>query len=145
MTKTIRVDHPGSGARIAELTQGFFHEGVDHCLATYDGDRLLGGFIVSAYYGNTIFVHDGADGPAWCTRELLWLLFGYIFGQLGCATAYAPIRSDNYPALSMAMRAGWKLEHVLMDAVAPGMHVMLLRMSAAECPWFRAKGRRQDG
>lgn len=135
--KEIRIDEPGAGEWIMERASGVFRPGMDHSLATFEDGHLRGGFVCCQYLGNSIAIHDGGDGPGWCTRDLLWMVFHYVFCQLHCHKAYAPIASDNYHALDLALRAGWRLETVLRDAVAPGCHLMLLAMEPGFCRWLR--------
>ena len=82
-------------------------------------------------------VHDGAVDPRWCSRDLLWMLFHYVFVQLKCHKAYAPTPSDNYHALELNLRAGWRMGHTLRDALAPGRHLVLLEMEPSFCRWLR--------
>lgn len=114
-----------------------FRPDVDHSIASYRSGTFLGGFVLNSYFGNSIMVHDGAVARDWCSRDMLWMLFHYIFVQLGCHKAYAPVDSTNHHAINLNLRAGWHLEYVLRDAVAPGVHVMLLSMSPVHCPWLR--------
>lgn len=137
LTKRILINHPGAGERIMAKVGAHFNPDLEHSIATYDGERFLGGFVINAYMGNSLAVHDGSDDPRWCSRELLAMLFDYVFRQLRCHKIYAPVASDNYAALSMDLRAGWRLEFVLKDAMAPGQHCMLLSMEAGTCPWLR--------
>lgn len=141
--KRILINTPGAGERIMEKTGAQFNPECEHSIASYEvtpeGERFLGGFVINHYLGASLAVHDGSDDPRWCSRELLTMLFHYIFVQLGCHRAYAPVASDNYAALSMNLRAGWRLEYVLKDAMSPGRHCMLLSMEPGTCPWLRLK------
>lgn len=137
MSKQILVNHPGGGERVMELCKGpVFRPDVDHSICSYRSGKFLGGFVLSGYLGNSIAVHDGADDVRWCSRDMMWMLFHYIFVQLRCHKAYAPVASDNYHALDLNLRAGWRLEYVLRDAVSPGVHAMILAMSPVHCRWL---------
>lgn len=139
MTKRIVINHPGAGERIMAKMGAHFNPECEHSIATYDGDRFLGGFVINHYLGNSVAIHDGSDDPRWCSRDLLWMLFHYVFVQLGCHRAYGPVASDNYHALEVNLRGGWRLEYVLKDAMAPGRHCMLLSMEPGTCRWLRIK------
>lgn len=136
MDYRIVIDNPGDGDRIMEKSGGMFNDKCEHSIAAYDGQRFLGGFVVGAFLGNSVAIHDGSDDPQWCTRTLLWMLFDYVFNQLGVHKAYAPVRSDNWSALSMDIRAGWRLEYVMLDAFEPGVHNVLLAMEPSYCKWL---------
>lgn len=112
---------------------------IDHNISTFRDGKFLGGFVLNGFFGSSICVHDGACDPTWCSREVLAMLFDYIFVQLGCHKAYAPISSDNTRAMEMALRAGWHMGMVLKDAVEPGVHVFLLEMEPHYCRWLGLK------
>lgn len=137
--KEIRINHPGAGERIMQKMGAVFNPECEHSIASYDGERFMGGFVINHYLGNSLAIHDGSDDPRWCSREILAMLFDYVFRQLGCHKVYAPVASDNYPALAMDLRAGWQLEYVLKDAMAPGRHCMLLSMTPGTCPWLNVQ------
>lgn len=137
VVRKIRINHPGAGEWIMERAGGVFRPDMDHSLATYRGDEILGGFVLSQYLGNSIAVHDAGCDPTWCPRELLWMMFHYVFRQLNCGLLIAPTQSDNYRALALNLRAGFRLETVICNAVAPGVHLMVLTMDAGACRWLR--------
>jgi hypothetical protein len=136
--KEIRINEPGAGQRIMSICGGSFRDDCDHSLATYEDGTFLGGFVLDYFMGNTIAVHDGAVSKRWCSRELMWMLFHYVFVQLKCHKAYAPVPSDNAHALELNLRAGWKMGVVLRDALAPGRHLLLLEIDATGAQrWLR--------
>lgn len=136
--KQIRINAPGAGERIVELSGGHnFDYGVDHSISTWDGDTFLGGFVFNQYVGNAIAVHDGADHPHWCSRDLLWTIFHYAFKQLHCGVLVAPTPSNNHTALALNLRAGFKLETLVRDLIRPGVHLMVLTMRETDCRWLR--------
>lgn len=135
--KDIRVNAPGAGAWIMSRCEGAFRPELDHSISSHDGERILGGFVLCSYLGNSIAIHDAADDKRWCSREMLRKLFHYVFVQLRCHKAFAPVASDNYHALELNLRAGWKVEAVLRDALDPGRHLIILAMEAGTCPWIR--------
>jgi hypothetical protein len=137
----IHIDAPGAGDWVVEHWKGCFREGFDHSFTTHDGDRVLGGFVLSTYMGDSMTIHMAAEDPHWCSRDLLWMVFHYAFEQAGCRKLFAPVRSDNYHALSENFRAGWHLEAVLRDAYTDGVHLMILEMTKDECPWLDYKPR----
>lgn len=132
----IRINEPGAGKWIMDRCGGVFRPELDQSIASFRDGKIMGGFVLCQYLGNSICVHDAAENKRWCSRELMWMLFHYIFRQLKCHKAYAPTPSDNYHALELNLRAGWRLETVMRDAIASGRHLMLLAMEAGTCPWL---------
>lgn len=134
--REIRIDAPGAGEWIMRQSEGAFHPGVDHSFSTHRNGDLLGGFVTIGALGRSITIHDAGQSRDWCTRDLLWMVFHYAFCQLGCTKVIAPVASDNHRALALNLRAGFRLEAVIRDAVAPQRHLMLLTMGVAECRWL---------
>jgi hypothetical protein len=137
--REIRINAPGAGEWIMERLGGIFTAKLDHSFSTHDGDRILGGFVVTWFLGGSLTVHMASQDPHWCTRELLWMIFHFAFEQLGVYKMITPIASDNASVASMDMRAGWNLEAVIKDAYKPGVHMLILTMTKVDCPWLDYK------
>lgn len=143
--RDIRIDAPGAGEWIMERAEGYFREGVDHAFSAHDGDRMLGGFALVGYTGGSMTIHMAGDDRRWCSRELLWMVFHYAFEQLGVNKLLAVTRSDNYQAIELNLRAGWRIEAIIQD-VFPDAHMLVLGMTKAGCKWLNYKPRQwRDG
>jgi hypothetical protein len=138
--KRIRINHPGDGDWVMGRVEGFFNPLQDHVIANYDDetDELLGGFVLTGFLGTSLTVHQAGDGD-WCSRALLWMLFGYAFHQLKCHKIFGTVAADNYHALDINLRGGWELETVVQDVYGPGRHMMLLSMKPGTCRWLKLK------
>jgi hypothetical protein len=135
--REILIDAPGAGDWVMKRAEGIFTPGYDHSFTTHRDGVLLGGFVVCSYLGNSVTVHMAGEDKHWCSRNLLWAVFNYTFDQLGCYKALAPLRSDHHRIIAMDMRAGWGLEAVVRDAYAPGVHMLIMGMTRATCPWLK--------
>ena len=133
----IRINAEGDGEWIMGLCGGVFRPGVDQTIVNYRSGERAGGFALSDYMGHSIAVHMAGTSPRWCSRDLLSMVFHYGFVQLGCGKMLAPVASDNYRALELDLRAGWQIEAVLRDVLAPGRHLMVLGMTRESCPWLK--------
>ena len=134
----IKINEPGVGQLLMDHVHGNFREGVDQVISTHSGSgELMGGVVYEHYWGNSIAMHSVGLTPRWCSRDMMWMMFHYPFRQIGCGKVIATVRSDNLRALSIDFRAGFKLEATIKDAVAPGVHLMVLTMSVAECRWLK--------
>lgn len=118
--------------------RGVFTEETDVSIANYRGDELLGGFALTGFNDASMLVHMAGKDPGWCSRDLLWMVFDYAFVQLGLYKLFALVRSNNHAALAQDLRAGFKLDTVLLDAF-PDCHLMILSMKRSECPWLKVK------
>lgn len=131
----IRIDAPGAGEWIMERVDGSYTPGRDHSFASFRDGEILGGFVLCEYYGASMSIHMAGDDPQWCSRELLWMAFHYAFVQLGCRKLFAPVKSTNYHAIELNLRAGWHLEAVIKDVYIDA-HMMVLSMTKEACPWL---------
>ncbi len=137
MSRAISINAPGAGDWIMERCEGVFRPGMDHSLSNHRDGQILGGFVLSGYLGASIAVHTAGAVRDWCSRDLMWMVFHYAFRQLKCSKMIAPVASDNHHALLLDLRAGFHLEAVIKDALAPGRHLMLLTMGLEDCRWLR--------
>jgi hypothetical protein len=135
----IRIDEPGAGEWIMSRVNGVFTPGSDHSFSSHDGDKILGGFVLTYFIGGSITVHMASQDKRWCSRDLLWLVFHYAFEQLGCYKMLTPLASDMHEVIDMDMRAGWVFETIIRDAYAPGKHMLILGMTKEICPWLKHK------
>jgi len=138
----IRIDDPGAGEWLSEQAHGLFTPGRDHTFTSHRDGKLLGGFMVQHYIGNSMQVHAAGISKYWASRELFWLVSDYIFNQLGCYKAIAMIRSDNDSSLAFTLRAGGSVEAVIKDAFASGVHLVMVTMTKDACPWLDYKPKR---
>lgn len=134
--REIKINAPGAGKWIMDRVEGAFMEGRDSSITTHNEDGMIrGGFAFCDYLGASMTVHMAGGDEKWCSKDLLWMAFHYVFVQLGCRKIIAPVASNNYHALSIDLRGGWKLEGIIRDAY-PDAHMMLLTMTRDTCPWL---------
>lgn len=142
MALEIKIDAPGGGEWVMSRVKGTFTPGLDHSFTTHDGDRIVGGIVVCAYFGNSMAAHMAGEDKHWFSRELAWLVFDYAFNQVGCHKMVAGIRSDNHRAIAIDIRGGWRYETVIKDLYEPGVDMVVLGMTPATCPWLNYKPKR---
>lgn len=138
----IRINAPGAGEWIMGQLGGIFTPKLDNTFSSHDGDRILGGFVLTWFLGGSLTVHMASQDKHWCSRELLWLVFHYAFEQLGVHKMLTPLSSQQHEIIAMDMRAGWGLEATIRDAYEPGHHMLILSMTKDTCPWLRYKPKR---
>jgi hypothetical protein len=137
----IRINEPGAGQWIMGRLGGKFTPGFDNSFSSHEGDRILGGFVLTAFLGGSMTAHMAAQDTRWCSRELLWLVFHYGFEQAGVYKMLTPLPSDDHKIIAMDMRAGWQLEATIRDAYGLGRHMLILSMTKETCPWLRYKSK----
>jgi RimJ/RimL family protein N-acetyltransferase len=140
--KDIRINSPGAGDWImGHLHAGKFTPGWDNSFSSHEGDRILGGIVLTCYLGGSMTAHMASQDKRWFSRELAWLTFHYAFEQLGIHKMLAALESDNHKILAMDMRGGWQLEATIRDAYGLGRHMLILSMTKDTCPWLRYKSK----
>lgn len=144
--KTIRLDGADADGVLDgrwimdQVGGGGFEPGRDHSLATVRGGKLIGGFVVSGLLGRAVSVHMAGKDPHWCSRDLMWMLFDYIFNRLGALKAVALLDSTNTLAVSQDLRAGFVLEAVVRGIYdAPEGNLLILTMTQEQCRWLKIK------
>lgn len=158
--KTLHINYPGDGKRIMERCEGVFHEDTDHCVSVHlhDGEKhtLGGGVVYNGFLGGSIQLHMAGSGISWANRDFLWLVFDYVFCQLGCCKAFGLVGAHNIHALNVDLRLGFRIEAVLRRALWGGEDLLVLSMFKEECKWlnwqpklvkanWRATGEVSDG
>jgi hypothetical protein len=139
--RDIRINEPGAGEWIMARVTGSFLPSHDHSFATYRDGRIVGGFAMCHYLGASATIHMAGDDEHWCSPDLLWMVFDYAFNQLGMRKLIAPVRSNNYLALSQDLRAGWFPEAIIRDAY-PDAHMFILTLTRERCRWLKVKPKR---
>lgn len=74
--------------------------------------------------------------PGSGTKGLLSIIFGYIFGQLGCARCTAKIREDNIDSRELVERLGFVQEGILRKA-KDGKDVLIFGLLKEELHYGR--------
>jgi hypothetical protein len=131
----IRINAPGAGKWVMGKLASYYSD-HDQAFTVHEGDEIRGGIVLSKYAGASAMLHAYSCRAGYCSRELLWMVFDYGFNQLGCRKLLLTVRSDNYRALSIYLRAGWVLEASIADAFAKGVHMLILTITKDTCPWL---------
>lgn len=100
-----------------------------------DGE-LIAGVVYSEYNGSNVFMHVGATGKRWLTREYLWFCFYYPFEQMGVKRITGVVEEGNIAARMFDEHLGFQLETRLQDAGRSG-DLLIYRMFKDECKFLR--------
>lgn len=132
----IIINAPGAGEWIMHRAGGLFTPGHGHSLSTHSDAGIVGGFVIDSFTGVCACVHMAGEGPGWATPDLLWMLFDYSFNQLGVKKLLGLVRSDNYAALAINLRGGWRVETLVRDMYGEGVHAFVIYMKPEGCRWL---------
>lgn len=98
--------------------------------------ELIGGVIVdSILEGARCSVHCAGKGRRWLTRELLFVVFDYVFRQLGCKVAINTVDADNEDSLRFTRHIGYT-ELARIPGGAGDCDLVLLIMRRDDCRWL---------
>lgn len=141
MRKTLHINYPGDGKRIMDRTGGVFHDDTDHVVSMHLHDeagvaRLGGGVVYNGFIGGSIQLHMAGSEIHWANRDFLWLVFDYVFCQLGCIKAWGLVPETNIRALRVDLRLGFLIEGYLREALWGGETMIILGMKKDRCKWL---------
>jgi RimJ/RimL family protein N-acetyltransferase len=101
--------------------------------------KLVGGVVVDGYVEDArCAMHVAGEGKRWLNREFIWVVFNYVFGQLKCKVALAPVASTNAASLKFAKSLGF-VEACRIENGALNSDLVILKMPKAQCRWLEKK------
>lgn len=109
----------------------------DQCISRGDElGRFMGGVILTDFTGRggSMSMHVASVHPRWLCRDLLWVVFDYVFSQLGCRKVFAQIHSNNYKSLHFTRHLGFKLVAVIPEAFPDG-DMVVKQLEEHNCRW----------
>lgn len=124
-------------ARIPEARDNGF--GPSTALGVVRDGKLLGGVVYSNFNGHDIHASYAFDSPAWASKAVLRILFGYPFNQLGVVRMTAVIGRKNKHARKMIERLGFKLEGVHPLAADGRQDAISYGLRRDKCRWIANK------
>lgn len=107
----------------------------DTCVSRVKDGELLGGVIFVDATDNSIAMHMAGLGPGWVNKDLIWIVFDYVFVQLDLNYVYVKVRADNKRALAIDLKLGFK-EVVRLPGVFRDADLVVLAMRRDECRWL---------
>lgn len=102
------------------------------CVGLVDGDIILGGFLFEDFSGRSIVIHVAIEHPHVPLRRMMAAAAGYAYNQLGVHKVIAPVASTNEKSVRFTLRAGFKPEAIIKDAVVGG-DILIFSMTAEQC------------
>jgi len=117
-----------------------YTEGLDACISRSRGGKFLGGFILQRYNFRSVEAHVSSAAPFWCSRDLLWVFFDYIFNTMCVEKVVGIIPSTNEPSVNFATKVGFAEETRIKDMV-PGGDYIVFSMYRAQCRWLNIEPR----
>lgn len=103
---------------------------------------LVGGVVVEGYVkGIRCAIHCAGDGRRWLTREFLYVVFDYVFRQLGCQVAVSPVAEDNADCIRFITGIGFEVCGKIPHG-AGHCDLIIFAMPRRKCRWLSLLGGR---
>lgn len=80
----------------------------------------------------SVMISFAADSPRWASRNIVSLILGYPFCQLGVHKLRAAVPHTNEKSLRLTKGIGFCTEGTLRDEFGPGKHAVMWRMFAKD-------------
>lgn len=80
----------------------------------------------------TVMISFAADSPRWATRNIISLILGYPFHELGVHKVSTAAPHTNDRALRLNRGVGFVMEGTLKDEFGRGTHAVMFRMFARD-------------
>lgn len=99
--------------------------------------EVQGGVLYHSYtgIGGSVTIHMAGNGRHWASRDFLWAVFDYAFGQLFVTKVFGPVPSDNLHAIDVDLRLGFVVEAVLRGTYHDG-DTLIFSMVRNQCKWL---------
>jgi RimJ/RimL family protein N-acetyltransferase len=107
-----------------------------------EGAQLIAGVAYFLYNGANVFMAVAAENHRWITRDNLYRLSEYPFGQLQVKRVSALIDADNMRSRRFVEHLGYKHEATLAHAAPTGDQI-LYRGLREDCRWFAPRARKR--
>lgn len=103
-----------------------------------DGELIGGVVIDSIVAGVRCSIHCAGEGRRWLTRELLFIVFDYVFRQLDCKVAINTVDADNEPSLRFTTHIGFT-ELARVPEGAGDCDLVILTLPRNNCCWHKMR------
>jgi hypothetical protein len=143
MTKQVVIDNPSVSAYVAEQARTTLSPGFDHSIGIIDVEKasiVRGGVILTAFTGSSCMIHVAGRDEHWMNRDILWVVFHYVFLQLGCVRVLSTIEAANEHSLRFNLRIGFR-ELYRVERMFPSGDGVLTAMNREGCRWLALKPR----
>lgn len=87
-------------------------------------------------HGNDMRVIIVATDPRWCQRNVLKVLFEYVFVTAKCSRLTALIREGNERSVKLCTGLGFRKEGVLRRGYNGKTNALIFGMLRSECKWL---------
>lgn len=135
MSSLVKNENDRVGKWVCERSGGRYIPGMGHAIGLEKDGELIAGVFIENYTGTSCMLHVAGIGRRWLTKEFLFTVFWYVFTQLGCKVALAPVPATNEDALRFDRHLGFTELARIPDAFPSGDGILLI-MKKEDCRWL---------
>jgi RimJ/RimL family protein N-acetyltransferase len=124
------------GARIgnAEPWHNYEAIGIEH------QGELVGGVVIDNYItAARCSIHCAGAGRRWLTREFLFVVFDYVFRQLGCNAVVNIVDGSNADSIRFTGHLGFSIVHRIKGGGKGGSDGVIFELQKSDCKWTKVK------
>jgi hypothetical protein len=101
--------------------------------------ELIAGVLVDSYKKNaSCSIHCAGIGKRWLNREFLFVVFDYVFRQLGCKVVINPVDSANTDSVRFTTHIGFK-EALRIEGGCGDSDLLMFTLRKEDCRWLKGK------
>ena len=124
------------GVWVAERTGRTAPWGPFAAIGIEEDGELIGGFVIDNYVRKArVSIHAAGVRGKWVTRELLRVVFRYIFVQLGCKVIINTVNVDNELSMRGTAKLGFT-EVLRVPNGAGSCDLAIFVMQKSDCKWL---------
>lgn len=100
---------------------------------------IVGGVVVDSYVPNArCSIHCAGEGKRWINREFIFVVFDYVFRQLGCQVVINTVDASNTDSLRFTEHIGFTKALEIKNGCGDN-DLILFTMQKEDCRWKERK------
>lgn len=101
-------------------------------------NKIVGGVVIDNYFpGGRCSIHCAGDGKNWLSCEFIYIVFDYIFRQLGCRVIVNVVNSKNLKSIRFTEKIGFRNVLNIKHGSSNGADALIFEMQKSECKWIK--------
>lgn len=101
-----------------------------------DDGSLIAGVVFDGFVtGARCSMQCAGEGSRWCSRELLWHCFNYVFNRCAVKTVVNLVRADNAASIRFTQHVGFKEIGRIRDG-AGDCDLIIYQLHKDDCRWI---------
>lgn len=100
--------------------------------------KIVGGVVIDNLIpGARCSIHCAGEGRHWLNREFMWVVFDYVFRQLGCNAVVNIVDGSNADSIRFTGHLGFSVVHRIKGGGKGGSDGVVFEMQKTDCKWLK--------